>query len=386
MRLYGQRFAKRFVDGRVSLRTETRDAILWDIDWNNYEARVKIQGTNELVIAHFPRNWKTQPYWLKKGNAIRVLHREGIRGYVEVIGEGRAIPTPVTGSVLPPEESLPDMILTGCVVSESTPPQMGVYITSGTFRLNGTVYYLTPDVTGYIIMDDPPPMTMGSGDLMGSGGYTVSFDPAPTTPGYWRYDAICVGEDLVIDYIKGVESTEPVKPAIPSDHLQLGDYILVQWGVTAIYNKDIGFEWYQALPTMLEITAVSYTGTISGEQYFEWYNSGETYWPNPECYIKFDVLDQYGEPIAPGAGGYSGTLDMMAGTGDIWSLDTGYSSSEVSQDWSTHSYYNFKYRRNEVASPHEASPIVMATLDYSPEIKTAFTLYLTSGEYVYPNY
>ena len=99
MRLYGKRFVKNYVDSRVVRKTEMRDAVLWDIDWSNYVARVKIQGSNQLITAHFPRNWKKQPYWCKEGNAVRIIHRSGVRGYVEIAGEGRAIPSPVQGIV-----------------------------------------------------------------------------------------------------------------------------------------------------------------------------------------------------------------------------------------------------------------------------------------------
>src|SRR5512137_812697 len=116
MRLYGKRYAKKFIDRRVRLKTETRDAIVWDIDYLNYVAKVKIQGSNEYVMAHFPRNWKETPYWLKKGNAVAIRHREGVKGYIEVIGEGRAIPTAVSGSSMPEPDTLPDMIISGLTV------------------------------------------------------------------------------------------------------------------------------------------------------------------------------------------------------------------------------------------------------------------------------
>lgn len=355
------------MDKRVNRKTETRDAILWNVDWNNFQARVKIQGSNEYVIAHFPRNWVRKPYWLKEGNAVSIRHRQGNRGYIEIIGEGRAIPTPVEGSVFPPEETLANMILSGCAMSETTPASMGVVITSGTFRLDGTVYFLTPSVTGYIIMDDPGPMTMGSGDILGSGGYTVALDAAPSTVGHWRYDAVCVGSDLVIDYIKGVESTDPVKPTIPSDHLQLGDYILIQWGSTYITNGDIGYLWTEPRATTLALSSSGYTGVISGENQFIWYAEGGAHWPTPECYITISVKDQYGESISPGAGGYNLTLSKVSGTGQVWSTDTGYNADDVALNCSSSSC-NFRYQRNQIASPSETSGLFTGTLSFSPDL------------------
>ena len=79
-------------------KTESRDAIVWDIDESNFLVRCKIQGSNEYILCYYPRNWQTLPPWCKRGNAVRIAHRGGIRGNLEVIGNGRAIPTPIAGA------------------------------------------------------------------------------------------------------------------------------------------------------------------------------------------------------------------------------------------------------------------------------------------------
>jgi len=221
MRLYNGKAIKSMVERQVSAQSETRDAVLWDIDTINQLCRVKIQGSANLITAHFPRNWKNTPYWLKRGNAVSIRHRSGTRGYIEVVGEGRAVPSPVSGggSVLPDPQSLPDMILTGCQLFETSPPSMNLIATSGAYRISGIVYTFNPsNLTGVgIVMDVPAPMVMGSGSVMsmGTGLYTVALDPAPSA-GLFRYDMCCVGIDGVLDYVPGTPAaTSPVFPAVP---------------------------------------------------------------------------------------------------------------------------------------------------------------------------
>ena len=72
MRLSEAKNFDRRLNRRFRLRAETRDAIVWDIDTNNYLARCKIQGSNEYVLCHYPRNWQTLPVFLKRGNAVRI--------------------------------------------------------------------------------------------------------------------------------------------------------------------------------------------------------------------------------------------------------------------------------------------------------------------------
>lgn len=350
MKLYGKKFARRAIDQRADRKTETRDAVLWQTDDGNNQCTVKIQGSNALVIAHFPRNQKEKPYWLKPGNAVRILHRSGVRGYVEVIGEGRAIPTPVEGPVIPVTPDLPDMILTGMVMSATKPETMAIIISAGTYRIDGKVYVYTGGLTGSaMLMNDPAPMTMGIGtNYMGTILHTEELDPAPAA-GMYRYDAFCIGSDGVVDYLKGTAAaTYPVKPTIPTKHLLIGKYILVKGGATAIYSYDIGATWAYQSPTTLEVLQQYPSG-------FPWSGSTDT----PEENITVTVKDQYGQTLSTSANGYTLQLQKMIGQGKLWSSDTGYHDSLVQNTCSAS--YTFKYQRNQAAT--ETTPVVlMATL------------------------
>jgi len=348
MRLYGKKILRKFADKRANRRTETRDAVLWYVDRDNNTCRVKIQGSSEYVIAHFPRNWKKTPYWLKVGNAVRILHRSGVRGYVEVIGEGRAIPLPVEGSALPDPPTLPDMILSGLELLPTAPESWAVLITSGVYRIGGELYYFTAEIIGgAIIMNDPAPMTMGASIVMlGRTQYVAELDPAPAA-GYFRYDAFCIGVEGEIVYLKGTASkTNPVKPTIPSGHLQIGNYIFVQGADTEVESTDIGAEWAPQLPTSID---------VSYSEEFEWDGGDNT----PEMNISCTVKDQYGFTLTTSSGGFTLVLEKIAGIGQLWSVQSGYDSDEVQN--TTSASYTFKYQRDQAGE--ESSPVILeATL------------------------
>lgn len=350
MKLYGKKFARQYVDHRTERKTETRDAVLWQIDEGNNRCTVKIQGSNELVVAHYPRNWKSQPYWLKVGNAVRILHRSGVRGYVEVTGEGRAIPIPVEGPVIPNEPTLPDMILSGMVMTATTPETMAIIISSGTYRIGGKVYTYTGGTTGEaMVMNDPAPMTMNIGThYMGTVLKSFDIDDAPSA-GYYRYDLFCIGADGVVDYIKGTAvKNNPVAPTVPSNHLQISRYILVKGGVDKIYTQDIGAKWAMQVPTTISVTQQYPNG-------FPWSGSNDT----PEETITATVLDQYGQPLTTSAGGFTIILQKKSGFGQLWSSNTGYADSQVQNICSES--YAFKYQRNQAVN--ETTPVLLqATL------------------------
>jgi hypothetical protein len=291
---------------------------------------------------------------LRIGNAVRILHREGVRGYVEIIGEGRAIPTPVSGSSLPPEAELPDMILSGLEMSATTPNTLGVNVSSGTYRINGVIYYFTPGETDYITMNDPPPMAMTpiGAEIMGTGIATVELDAVPST-GYYRYDLLVVGTDSQLDYIAGTPSaTNPVKPTIPSDHLQVGEYIFVSWSTTAISNANIGYEFTSPYASTMEMTISSdHFQDSETPYYFDWV-SGETY---ASADIGIELLDQYGMPISVSS--FDVTLEIMneGATGQVYSEEDGWGSPSV-----TSSTGSFQYRR--VQDEGEVSPQLQASL------------------------
>jgi len=374
VRIHGRRFVDRKMHKQQRVHAETRDAILWDIDWDNFIARCKIQGSNEYVNAHFPRNEAIQEGWMREGNAVRIIHRGGVRGYAEIVGHGHAIPTPLSGGIHPATSDLGDGVITGCGVTASG-DGLCVNIADGTYRINEVTYTLTagegygyyvtsessPELTTdetypqavtdqtwrYVETDesDPPMETSevfppaSTEDYLG----IYCLDAAPSA-GSFRYDAFVVGADGIIDYIKGTASSTPSKPSIPADHILLGEYILVIGGTTLLLDDHIGMEWTAPVASELSIPEQSDLAWSTGSDY-------------PERTVTVSVKDQYGWAIS---GSYSITFTMISGTGQVYSADSGYDTSSVTQEFSGSSY-GFKYQRDQTEAPNETSPTMIAT-------------------------
>ena len=118
MRFYGNKYIKNKVTQVTEYHSETKDAILWDIDHVKRTCTVKIQGSDNRITTRFPSNWTTTPSWMKPGNSVRVLHKGGVRGRIEIVGDGLVIPTAITGGTqTPPVIDLGlDSVLSGCRV------------------------------------------------------------------------------------------------------------------------------------------------------------------------------------------------------------------------------------------------------------------------------
>ena len=178
MRMYGRKFVNRKLKRERRITSETRDAILWDVDWDNRIARVKIQGSNEYINVSFPTNEAIHPAWMKAGNAVRVIHRGGIRGNMEIIGHGQAIPTPLPGAQVHPLVSeLTDMVLTGLEVLPTDPASMNVTITAGTYRIAGTEYDGVPGLAEAEVMSDTDPLLMSDAYPQATMGETTGDYP-----------------------------------------------------------------------------------------------------------------------------------------------------------------------------------------------------------------
>ena len=351
MRTYRRTFVKKALRDSAARNKESRDGIIWSVDVENKQCRVKIQGSDEQIIAHYPRNQKVIPTWLRIGNAVRISHREGVRGYIEVVGEGRAIPTPVAGSSLPDRGGLSDGIITGMVMTELVPPGLGIQVSNGTYRIDEVIYSFTGFGGGYIIMDDPAPMTMGEMPILMSGATYASTDAAPAA-GYFRYDVFYIGIDGEVHYVKGTETTSnPVKPIVPNDHVLI-NYILRVGGDTVVTDNRIGIDWFTPKPTNLIVTF---------DEEFTW-NGGDDY---PEKDIRIDVVDQYGHAVSSSSG-WILKVTKLLGIGQLWSLDTGYDPDEVSQQLINSSYYVFKYQRDQLGI--EVNPILHVNLSSSPPL------------------
>ena len=376
--MYGKKFANRFVQRKLKPTSETQDAIIFEVDWSEYVCKCKIQGSDEYVNAYFPRNEATIPSWMKPGNAVRILHRAGVRGHTEVIGHGGAIPTPMPGSPSHPQTSdLADGVLTGMELTAGG--GMTVDISAGTYRINSDSYSISGGEVGYAVMDESdamamnetfPPAELGdiNGDnyvymdesdppetmsetwttlVLGIGDSSFTLDPAPAA-GYFRYDAFQVGIDGVIDYLVGTAVTSsPAKPAISANHVQVGEYILVVGGTTEITDGDIGLVW-----TTPQAASLTLTPALDE---FPW-NAGNDY---PTTTITVAVKDQYGNAYSSPR---TFTLTMIMGTGTIYSGDTGWHASVVTQDI-TGSSYTFTYKRDETTVEGSPSFIAQASGD-----------------------
>jgi len=289
MRTYGKRLIRGAADKATKQAAESRDAVLWDVLLAERVCRCKIQGSSELVIARFPQNWATVPEWAKPGQAVRIAHRGGIRGYIEVVGFGRAIPTPVSGNATPTPDTPNDAILAGCLIKAiPQTARMSVYVTTGWARFGG-VEYMVPAVT--MAVGSVFKMNMGIAMGEAAGVFNIS---APSA-GQFRYDLFSLSPSLIVTKTAGAAfTTVESKPALPSGHLPIG-YLLMRGGQTVITAADIGQIWSAPVPASIATTATDNGTTWS---------------------IVASVKDQYGNAITTSLG-WNITATIASGDGSI---------------------------------------------------------------------
>jgi hypothetical protein len=368
MRLYNRNIMRKRLKAMKRMTTVDRDAIVWSVDTSNFYCLVKIQGSNTTIKAHYPRNWKVTPTWLKRGNAVRLRHRSGAQGFIEVIGHGRAIPTPVEGDSLPTPQDLTDGVVTGMNVLEHTSGGMNVYVNSGTYRIDGTLYVYSVTYTGYIVMDDPAPMTMGVGTVMGISGSPVAI-PIAAAPaaGYGRYDALVIAADGTVDVVTGstrrLTDGAPTFPSTPSDHILI-DYIFIYGGMTAVTQSDIGARWQQPTANTVVITVGSplskdSNGTIT----FPWDAGDDT----PYGSITFTIKDQYGNNRSISV---EATMTLLNGTGGVSATTSGFGASASKTCTSSCTFY---YERNQIAGP-EVSPLLQVAFAGYPSLTSVLVV------------
>lgn len=249
MRTYGKRLIRGAADKATKQAVESRDAVLWDVLLPERVCRCKIQGSGELVVARFPQNWATVPEWAKAGQAVRIAHRGGVRGYIEVVGFGRAIPTPVSGGATPTTVTPNDAILAGCWIKAiPQTPRMSVYVTTGRARFGGAEVAV-PAVT----MAAGSAFKMNMGIAMGEAAGVFSIS-APSA-GQFRYDLLSLSPSLVVTRTAGAAFTmAESKPALPGGHLPIG-YLLVRGGQAVITAADIGQSWSVPVPASIATSA-----------------------------------------------------------------------------------------------------------------------------------
>ena len=384
--LYGKKVGRHRIDNRVRKRVEERDAIIWQIDSANDIVNLKIQGSDTLIKAHYHQVIHTFPGYLKVGAAVMIRFRRGNRGFVDVIGSGRAIPTPVDeGSPMPPI-SLADMIISGMEVTATDPATLSVAIASGVFRISNRLYVFSGTDNFFYIMNEPAPLIMGDDPvIMGGQYYALTLPAAPSTPGYGRYDLIVIGTDSVLDVVSGVEvnlsTTAPSFPTIPSGHILVA-WIFVRYGNTVITQSMIGQNYSQP-------NAESWTVTLTGGQ-VGYYNDTYPYvlaWNSsliipivqPSCGIVIVAIDQYGHTMD--FGGARATLTKAAGYGRVRGGYTGWDSTTAESRAGTSISFNYERAQPEVPEdPDEHYPVFSMRVE---GFSMAFTITLAcSAGYV----
>lgn len=359
MKLYGKQRIRQNVDRRIDLAQPDKDAIIWSVNTSQHYAYVKIQGSNTQIKAHYPANWYSLPNWLKPGNAVRLRHKRGKRGYIEIVGSGRAIPSPVGDNETFPTASTPsDAILTGLLVRETSPvATMAVAVQAGTYRISGVTYTFAGTANTYIPMHDPAYMIMTAAGTatMGEGEYrSIALDAAPAS-GYCRYDLIVIGIDGVVDVVKGTAATYavgPTAPSVPANHLQLAK-VFIRDNMTIVENADINRLWTSPYASELDF------GCVCTDCELAW--SAVT--DNPTCVVTLTVLDQYGNPSTDANGALVNVT--MYGTG---TFKCGQDATYQSNGATGHGNINgsgvcqFTYKRDQTAMP-ENDPVFIVTVN-----------------------
>lgn len=267
MRLNGGRILRNSANKLVNQRTESRDAIVYDIDSNTRRARVRIQGSSQLISVFYPENWEQTPNWLKPGNAVCMRHTGGNRGRLELIGHGSLIPTPMAGETIP-SYSLTDAIISGFGITLNS--GMSVNVALGAIRVDGTII----DVSGAV-------------KTIGTAHATLH-----------RYDIIVVGTDGVIDVVAGTAAATPLMPATPADHFLAG-WVLVRPAATSLLATDLKAKYTAPTLSSLELS-------ISDD---------DLSWVQSYCTISFNGKDQYGNVIS--LSGMTQSLTITHGNGTI---------------------------------------------------------------------
>lgn len=317
-------------------RTESRDAILWDV-LSDKQCRIKILGSNTLLTANYPENWENTPVWLKPGQAVRVNHTAGNRNILTLVGFGTAIPEPTGGALLPTIGIGMDAVLSGLKIYPFSTPAMAVYVTIGSYRIGGANY-----TAGPITMAAGSALTMGSGAPIDTTAAALTIAAAHSS--LPRLDLLVIGTDGVVDRVAGTAADPPAEPAIPSGHLRIGN-VLIPPGCTAIKAEHSNRTYTPRELTAIVVTAVSDDSLAWGEN---------------SCTITIQAQDQYGNGIN---GHWGIKAEITRGSGFIdnngeLSTATKYTTTNLGL---ANDDVTFTYRRDLAASP-ESSPFIQFTM------------------------
>lgn len=333
MRTYGKKYIRNKFRAAGDQRTESRDGVLWEILEEDRKCRVKIEGSSTYVIADYPENIDAKPSWMKPGNAVRIIHRGGLRGHIEVAQSG--ITRPGTGPTL---GNPADCVMSGCQLKAAG--DMIVLVQAGEVRFSGTVYD-----TLAIPMESASLLLMGAYKYMVMGDVSEAYEVSAPAAGTFRIDLVVIGSDLVIDYVTGTAAATPVQPDTPSGHLLLGT-ILVPGECTEIIQTYLNRTYTVPAPAGFNITVTD----------------DELSWAEPTTTITVEVRDQYCNALALGSGyGWYITLEFLYGNGTLTSADEGSSTTKIGQHAGlSGTSAEFTYTRDQLST--DSSPILQASL------------------------
>jgi len=332
-------------------RTETRDAILWSIDITARVAQVKIQGSDTLIQAWLPENWEQTPEWAKPGNSVKIMHTAGDRNIIELVGHGLSVPTPITSvPAAPTIASGMDAIMSGMNVLATVDNGMSIYITPGTYRINGFLYYADPIL---MLVDSDITMSSTGPYAMGNVWASVDIDAADST--LFRIDIFSVGTDGVLTYTTGTPAaSSPVRPTTPTGHVLIG-WVLVTPGATGITQDLINSNLVGVVPSLLLL------------------NPTYTYmtWVTQSVDITVSVLDQYRNGLTTQPWTIYGT--MLSGSGTIT-----YSKTMALGEYSTVMTYTREVGYDDPITPvaEDAPVYVQFSLAQALTLKTAISITL----------
>lgn len=321
MRLYSKKILSNRMRKETDSRVESHDGIIWQVDYDLRICYVKIQGSNQLIAAHFPNNWEKSPAYMKLGNAVRIAHMGGYKGRIEVVGNGQLVPTPVEDAQFP-DYTDADVVLTGCGLIPNTPLGMSMIVQAGTYRIGGANYTLAANT--------PKTVT------------------AAPSAGYYRIDIAEIDATGDITVKAGTPATsDPVQPDLDADHALCGT-ILVHSGMTVVDSTDINKEWQGPVVTSVNIVITD----------------DDLDWGESSTNVRVSVYDQYGNSILEADPGWDIKLEIINGNGEVSSVEDGSSTVSVTQHTgATHNYADFTYTRNGAAD--DEGPTLQASLvDY----------------------
>lgn len=333
---YGKRFLRNKTQRETAKRIETRDAILWDIFPGDKYCRVKIQRSNTLIRAYYPENMMQAEAWLKPGNSVRIQHVGGNRNRVEIIGHGASIPTPTGAAMFPTAQAGPDAVLGGCKV-KATDAGMYVYVETGTYRIDGTIYTLSAMTAAETNI-----VTAAMGVPIDVTHLVKAIDAASST--LYRFDLLVVGADGTVDLIKGTAAATPAMPDATADHVALG-WVLIPPGATDITGALINRPFAEPVASTLNVTVAD----------------DDLAWTEASTTVTVEVLDQYQRAITGTNWGIYG--EFVGGNGTLDGSSTATRNTGTSSASTT-----FTYARG-LADPGDESPRLKFSLTQNPDVQ-----------------